>query len=268
MSALLGSDTPRRDVYSLTKHELEEAIKTLSDVARRKYGRSGKPKYGTLSKAFSQKELDLFFANCANKKALLAFRAMAFLGLRVGEVVDMKMEDIDPQRNIIYIRTEKARTLDALYIHDKIRADLYEWVERNRQKIADSDGYVFFSCQKDRKCISPHWLRKEFRETTEKIGIADTYGTSQETDPDRAQRKLHRLTTHSLRHYFITRVYAKTKNPIHTQKLARHLDFKSTQVYIHNDPKEVHKSMKSVFEEEQNVELEEFMEAFRMWKRK
>jgi hypothetical protein len=61
-------------------------------------------------------------------------------------------------------------------------------------------------------------------------------------------------------------VYAKTKNPIHTQKLARHLDFKSTQVYIHNDQKEVQKSMRSVFEEEQNVELEEFMEAFKAWK--
>jgi integrase len=84
------------------------------------------------------------------------------------------------------------------------------------------------------------------------------------------ERRLFRLTTHSLRHYYIDKVYKSCKDPLKTQKLARHQDFKSTQVYIHLKQEDIDKTLKDVFENEnisiKEDEMNEFITFFNMWK--
>jgi len=185
---------------------------------------------------------------------------MAYLGLRVGEVVDVMQEDIDRKKHLIYVRTEKAKTLDCLYIHEKIRHFIYLWIDNNKTNIKKNGGYLLYSGREDRQNISENWLRNKFRQTAKRAQLDDHYALSSESIEDRPTRKLHRLTTHSLRHYFITKVYKKTKNPIHTQKLARHLDFKSTQIYIHINQKELHKSLENSFKNVKEEKLQKLLD--------
>ena len=90
-------------------------------------------------------------------------------------------------------------------------------------------------------------FRNAFRETCTLAGLDEWYSKSNEA-PHRTQRKLHRLTTHSLRHYFITRVYKTTKDPVVAQKLARHTNMRTTQIYIHTAQNDLDGGMEKAFE--------------------
>lgn len=196
---------------------------------------------------------------------------MANLGLRIGEVVRIKLEECDLAKRRLNLLTEKARTHDSLYLHDEIAEKLKTWIDTHYEEILKHDGYILFSRNKARKRmhISANWLRNDFREAIVLAGLNEWYSKTDETNSDRVQRKLHRLTTHSLRHYFITRVYKSTKDPVVAQKLARHTDLKSTQVYIHTAQNDLDVSMSNVFEKgviEQRKEQEEIKKLVEIWR--
>lgn len=246
---------PAQDsLWNLSQDKLKEIIKTVSKVRETKYKRRRIKKYGNLNKGFTDEELKRFFKFCENDKARLTFQLMAYLGLRVGEAVMIKLSDLDFNKNKVRIETEKANTIDYLYMHEKVRILLKDWVRMHENQIKECDNYLFFSNDTARKHISKDWLRKEFRITREKAGLSDSYGVAEDiNNPNKwkiGERKLYRLSTHSLRHYFISKVYSDCKDPIKTQKLARHLDFKSTQNYIHIKQEEVDNALKEVFEQE------------------
>ena len=69
-----------------------------------------------------------------------------------------------------------------------------------------------------------------------------------EEEADRAVRHLHRLTTHSLRHYAITR-FAKgcNGNLVLTSRFARHHEPNTTMTYIAKDKDELYGHMDRVF---------------------
>jgi len=266
LTELVGSDIDA--ICTLSKHQLEVLITLLSAIKKHKYIRSKLTKYGSINKGFTETELELFLNTCKAKKAKLAFKLMAFLGLRIGEVVTIKLTDIDFNKHVMRVHTEKANTLDEIYLHEKVRDDLYDWINIHRNQIIQQNNFILYSETHGRINISPHWLRNEFREVINKCGLNDVYGESEERYSKRKNRNLHRLTSHSLRHFFISKVYNNTKNPIHTQKLARHLDFKSTQVYIHANKEELTGSMKSTFEDTKvdMTEFKRFAETFKAWK--
>ncbi len=85
-------------------------------------------------------------------------------------------------------------------------------------------------------------------------------------------RKLHRLSTHSLRHSFITKIYKKTLNPVVTQKCARHRSFKSTSCYINIDQKDTIDALDRTFgkkeaEKQETNDMAEFVRMFKAWKK-
>jgi len=236
-------------LQDLSRNKLENLMKCISKVKERKYRKKSETKYGNLNKGFTEGELRHFFNCCKNSKAHLAFQLMAGLGLRVGEVVNLRIDDINFHKNTIRIETEKAKTIDFMHLHVRVRKLLHSWVQKFQNRILANNGYILFSDNKlkanqSQLHISPHWLRNEFRSICFLAGLNENYGISDETRKGKRQRKLYRLTTHSLRHYFITKVYKNCKNPLHTQKLARHQDFKSTQNYIHINQEEVDKVLK------------------------
>ncbi|MBI4918837.1 site-specific integrase [archaeon] len=264
---------------TISKDKLVKLISKLSAVRKKRFKRNKITKYGNLSRSFSDSELSRFFNCCTHKKAHLAFYLMAHLGLRVGEIVNIKITDLNFTGRKIRIETEKAKTTDFLYLHDRVRKILLDWVQKFQQEIKEHSGYILFSESlfHKRNHISPHWLRKEFREICVLANLNETYGQA-EDQPNQIRRKdgqgrtLYRLTTHSLRHYYITHIYKKCKNPVITQRLARHQDFKSTQVYINITQDEIDKTMQEVFETneittEEKKEVEELVEFFEMWRK-
>lgn len=70
--------------------------------------------------------------------------------------------------------------------------------------------------------------------------LDEVYDVSTEKD-GRPAHKLHRLTTHSLRHYAITRFARSTNgNVVLTSRFARHRDMSTTSRYINTDKKEIY----------------------------
>ena len=104
-------------------------MKKLGKIKKRKFNRSKETKYGNINRGFTEEELKKFFKCCKNEKAYLAFFLMANLGLRVGEVVKIKTEDIDFIKKKIRISTEKAHTGDFLYLHSRVQKLLLYWVQ-------------------------------------------------------------------------------------------------------------------------------------------
>ena len=110
----------------------------------------------------------------------------------------------------------KAHTGDFQHMTARVRKLLCGWVRIRQNQIEQNDGYVLFSdnLQSERKNISANWLRNEFRAVGHIANHDEWYDYANDGRNPRINTKriLHRLTTHSLRHYFITKCYNPTKN--------------------------------------------------------
>ncbi|MBI4447548.1 tyrosine-type recombinase/integrase [Candidatus Woesearchaeota archaeon] len=269
MAVVCGKEGGEKKLVSLedlSKNKLVKLITRLSAIRKKKYKRRKQAKYGSLNRGFTDAELKRFMGVIRNEKAWMCFNLMANLGLRVGEVVILKWEDIDFQNKRVRVHTEKAQTIDFLPMTERVQKLLRLWVQKSPPE-ANREDYLFRGQRLEH--ASPNWLRREFRDACKLADLNETYGDSEETMIER-KRSLYRLTTHSLRHYFITRVYNKTKNPIHSQRLARHKDFGSTQVYIHCTDADLTESMAEAFREEganlNKEDTEDLVDFFKMWK--
>jgi integrase len=195
-------------LQELKKHQLKQLQKAVSRELRERYAKHKGPKYGNLQKGFRTDEFTLFLQNVKNPKAQLAYQLQAYLGLRVGEVVQIRLGDIDWEHRRLFLITEKSQTHDSLYLHDKAYNLLQAWVSQYHKEIVSNDGYLLFAeartrSRNPRLHISPNWLRNYLRQNIRRSGLEMTYAQSIERN-GRTPRTLHRLTTHSLRHFFGT----------------------------------------------------------------
>ncbi|MCX6803720.1 MAG: site-specific integrase [Candidatus Diapherotrites archaeon] len=228
---------------ALSWHQLQELNSEIVNIMQTKYRKRRTTKYGNMNKGFTEEEATKFFKMFADreKKEFLAFKMQALLGLRIGEAVEVKVSDISFDNKSILIHSEKTAKADELYLHDEIYKLLQDFIKEHKQQIDEHAGYVLFSENPTMKRLhlAPGYLRKKFREVCNRCNFVDFYDFADDYDNPLANqykkgRKLYRLTTHSLRHYFVTRVYNSTKDPVTTSKLARHVDLATTQTYIHS----------------------------------
>ena len=91
-------------------------------------------------------------------------------------------------------------------------------------------------------------MRNRFRHYVRLAGLDEVYDTSDETNPSRSIKHLHRLTTHSLRHYAITSFVKQTNgNLVLTSRFARHSDPSTTMTYINTRKEELYKEIDNAF---------------------
>jgi len=270
VSHSFGSEFLPDFLDNLSKHKLAKLCTFVNSVYRIKYRpKSRKTKYGNINKGFTEEELDRFLSSVKHPKAYLAFLLQSHLGLRVSEAVSIKIDDINFSNNKIRISTLKAKTGDILRMPVRVQKFLKVWVQKHIKSIEKHQGYILFSSNPKQKRlnISPHWLRKIFRETCIVANLNEFYDYADDTRNRFIQkgRKLHRLTTHSLRHYYITKCYNHCKNPVLTQKLARHTDLQSTQTYININLEKMDKVIDEVFAPQNNKDKEEITEFMQMY---
>ena len=72
-------------------------------------------------------------------------------------------------------------------------------------RVEKAQGYLFYADKLRTKRPEPFleqdYVRNRFRHYVRLAGLDEVYDTSDETNPNRSVRHLHRLTTHSLRHF-------------------------------------------------------------------
>jgi len=229
---------------TMPKHEIEELTHTIRQFYTSKFHRLRTPKYGSINKGFTEEQLQRFFRSIGDQKFRLLFGYQAQLGLRIGEAVRLNVKQIDFESRELTLRTEKSRQLDTLRIPVPLFKETLEFAQLHSDEIERARGYIFFKeatkSQRSEPYLEPNYARNMFRFYLKLSGLDEVYDISDEQQGRRA-RKLHRLTTHSLRHYAITRFAKNTNgNLILTSRFARHVDPSTTSIYISTSKQEVY----------------------------
>ncbi len=240
----------KRILPNLAKHQIEEIRTIVHQTYVKRFKRSRIPKYGNLNKGFTDYELQKFFKAIQNEKFRLLFSYQAQLGLRIGEAIKLNIKDINFQTRELTLKTEKARIMDTLLIPAPLFKQTLEFISHNEKRVEASGGYIFFKdCNSSNKLpyLKMDYVRNRFRYYVELANIDQVYDISEETYQNHVPRRLHRLTTHSLRHYAITSFSKQTNgNIVLTSKFARHANPDTTMVYISTKKEELYKEIDGI----------------------
>ncbi len=238
----------------LSKHKIESLQKVIGKhFAKRFAGKLKNPRYGSINKGFEEEELVVFLNSITEEKFRLLFEFQGQLGLRIGEAIKVNMTDISFEKRELLIKTEKARTMNTLRIPSGLLLRLQEYMRVNTEQINKAQGYLFYtdpvkSHHSKRLYIDVNYARNRFRYYLSRCGFDKVYDTSEESVQGRRVRRLHRLTTHSLRHYAITHFARATNgNVVLTSKFARHSEIGTTQTYIYTDKNELYSQIEKAF---------------------
>ena len=205
-------------------------------------------------RVFTDNDLIKFFQVIKPKEAKfgVAFFLQLTTGLRVGEIPQIKVKDIDFERGIISLITEKANVFSDQPVPFVTLELLQKWIERNKDKIEQSEDYVFFSEYpfSKRNAITSGALRNYFGKFRKRAELESSYATSNDSNNShqKKNRELNKLTTHSFRRTYLTRLYNDCKNKELVKVLARHKQKEAIDSYLYFDHESQLKLINKVFD--------------------
>ncbi|MCW1312854.1 MAG: site-specific integrase, partial [Candidatus Parvarchaeota archaeon] len=251
----------------LNFHQLKELKGTVNHVFSKKYRGNGPPKYGSINKGFTELELQRFLRSIKSEKFALLFKYQAYMGLRIGEVCKLHISNIDFGKRELTLKSEKSGKMDVLLIPLDLFKETVEFAAKNAAQIKAANGYIFYkennNNHNELQHVEQNYVRKVFREIIKECGLDTTYGESDESLYHRKERTLHRLTTHSLRHYAITKFAKSTNgNVVLASRFARHANPSTTMRYISKDNEELYREIDIAFMNKINP-LKELSRSFR-----
>ncbi|MFN7990597.1 MAG: site-specific integrase [Candidatus Micrarchaeia archaeon] len=228
----------------LPKQRLITALGILSAARKRRFLRSRIPKYGSINKGFTEDELVRFLNALEEPKMALLFTFQAVLGLRIGEVVRLHVRDLNLKTRELRITNEKADRLDVLPLPPQLFEQTVRYISDYEADIVRCKGYLFWADRhpKNNDCpyVSSNYARNVLRQAVQKLKLDESYGLSGGQIP----KLLHRLTTHSLRHYAVTNFAKKNNgNVVLTSKFARHRKLETTMIYVHTGKEELYRGI-------------------------
>lgn len=164
-----------------------------------------------LPDVLNEEEVLLLFKAVPNLK----HRAMLMLayasGLRVGELVKLKVEDFDSERNIIHIRGGKGKKDRYTLLPESLREILHRyWREYN----PGHSGW-FFRGSKNDQHLSIRSIQHVFEKAIDRAGIKKP------------------VSMHTLRHSFATHLLEHGTDLRYIQALLGHESLKTTEIYTH-----------------------------------
>ncbi len=156
----------------------------------------------------SKEEVKRMFDVTTNIKHKAILKLMYSGGLRVGEIVRLKPEDIDANRKLIHIRTSKGRRDRYTLLSNVALQILREYWKKKSKK------WLFPSWNKE-KHITARTVQKIFQNACKKAGIKKN------------------VSVHSLRHSFATHLLESGIDLRYIQELLGHKSSKTTEIYTH-----------------------------------
>jgi site-specific recombinase XerD len=165
----------------------------------------------------SKEEVAKILSSVDNIKHRAILMLVYSAGLRVGEVVRLKVEDIDSKRMLIHIKGSKGRKDRYTLLSEKALNILREYWKKYKP------SKWLFEGAKDGRYLSVRSVQKIFELACEKAGI----------------RK--EITIHGLRHSFATHLLEGGTDLRYIQELLGHKDSKTTEIYTHVSTKSLGK---------------------------
>ena len=162
-----------------------------------------------LPKVLSKKEVEALLNCTVNLKHKTILCIMYGCGLRVGEVIALKVEDIVGQRNKLFVRNGKGRKDRSVNISDKILGLLRSYYKQYKPK----SGYLFESPRGTQ--YSAASINKFIKKSAYHAGIRRN------------------VTCHMLRHSYATHLLESGVDLRYIQELLGHGSSKTTEIYTY-----------------------------------
>jgi len=170
----------------------------------------------------SKTELDLLF-NVLNTKSKLIVQIIYAAGLRVSEVVALKLEDFEFDENHGWVRDGKGGK-DRMFIYPgKLSKEIQNYLRKKKIK----SGFIFPG--RNGEMMSTRNVQKIISTALQKIAITK------------------KLSPHKLRHSFATHLLEAGNDVRIIQELLGHSNLQTTQIYTHV-AKDMLKNVKSPLE--------------------
>ena len=165
----------------------------------------------TVYRVLTKEELSTFFNVCDNFKFRTIFMLVYGSGLRIGEVANLRVEDIDSKNMRIFVRAGKGNKERYTILPKQSLDMLREYWRKYRQH--KRRGRIFLS--ESGKAITVGVIREHFRKYRRKAKINE------------------KATVHTLRHNFATDLIERGATLIQVKELMGHSNIRSTMVYVH-----------------------------------
>ena len=165
----------------------------------------------TVYKVLTKEELSTFFNCVDNFKFKTIFMLVYGSGLRIGEVTNLRVEDIDSKKMRIFVREGKGNKERYTILPKQSLEMLRTYWSKYRQN--RRRGRIFLS--KSGKAITVGVIREHFRKYRKKAKINE------------------KATLHTLRHNFATDLIERGATIIQVKELMGHSNIRSTMEYVH-----------------------------------
>ena len=162
-------------------------------------------------KVLTKEELSAFFDECDNFKYKTIFMLVYGSGLRIGEVVNLRVEDIDSEKMRLFVREGKGNKERYTILPEKSLKMLRTYWSRYRQN--KRRGRIFLS--ESGEAITVGVIRTHFRKYRRKANLNE------------------KVTVHTLRHCFATDLIERGATIIQVKELMGHSNIRSTMEYVH-----------------------------------
>ena len=163
-----------------------------------------------LPTVLSQEEILTLLDSIKNKKHILAIKLMYSAGLRVSELVHLKVKDIEFDKNFGYVRGGKGNKDRLFIIAEKINKKLQDYIKENN---LGSDSWLFQGYK------GHHLSQKSIYMITKKAA-----------KKAKIEKNVH---PHTLRHSFSTHLIENGYSVASVQSLLGHKSPETTMVYVH-----------------------------------
>ncbi|MCF7873590.1 MAG: integron integrase [Candidatus Omnitrophica bacterium] len=188
--------------------------------------------------------------NYVNKKHLLLLQIIYGSGLRLMELVRLRVQDIDLENNILFIRNSKGDRDRTTVIAECLKSELQKQLQKAR-KIHKEDlklGYGKVSLPNRLRHKYPNAAKEwkwQYIFPSSKLSINPRDGKigRHHIDPSSIQKavknaakmaQIHKkVSVHTLRHSFATHLLMKGVNIRQIQELLGHKNLETTMVYTH-----------------------------------
>jgi site-specific recombinase XerD len=165
---------------------------------------------------FSESEVALILEECGDSWVRKIYLALLYIGLRIGELVNLEWEDVDFERRRIVIRPKqfwrpKGREERFVPMHDVVFHMLLNSERKSRWVFTKADGGK----------VNVHSLETRFRRQLKRLGLPDA-------------------SLHTWRHTFASYLMMRSGNIRAVQKLLGHKSIRTTEIYSHLSEHHLH----------------------------
>jgi len=190
----------------------------------------------SIPKLITNSEYQKLLKTATNDRDRLIVRLLAGTGIRAGELVSLKAEDIDLNENVLHLKSHntKTKTYRDVIVPNPLKPDLEAYVQPLRP-----NDYIF----RGRKLgthLTTVRLRQIIHQLAEDAGIQRIYGK------DKNGRPLYVVSVHTLRHFHAVHSLDAGVKLNDLQAQLGHSNLKTTSIYLQADVNHRKKSYENV----------------------